>query len=972
MKGFLNLKIGIKLLSGFILVALIAGAVGAFGMINIKQIDQSYSDMQTYQTLPIKSLSKITENYLMIRVLLRDMVIASTAEVVDADASKMINLQAELDKYSLEYKDKIVSDSMKAEFDKFNLGKEAYYADLKVVIPLLKANKDAQALQIMSSEGTLGKAAILIQDSLSKMSDMKTTQSTEISNANTAQANQSILLMGIMVAVAMFLAVALGLLLSRIISKPLVKSVEMIQEMGKGHLSGRLNITTKDEIGLMAGTMDQFAENLQNKVIATLYAISEGDVSTDVDATDDRDEIAPALIKITESIRNLVTDANMLEQAAIDGKLDTRADASKHSGDYAKIVNGVNNCLDAVIGPLNVAAEYVDRISQGNLPPRITDQYNGDFNEIKNNLNTCIDSINALVTDANRLEQAAIDGKLDTRADASKHSGDYAKIVDGVNNCLDAVIGPLNVAAEYVDRISQGNLPPRITDKYNGDFNEIKNNLNTCIDSITALVADANLLEQAAIEGKLATRADASKHSGDYAKIVNGVNNCLDSVIGPLNVAAEYVERISQGNLPPRITDKYNGDFNEIKNNLNSCIDTMAGLLSETNTLIEAALEGRLSSRADASSFIGDWKTLILGINKILGAVLEPVTEASAVLQEMAQGNLVKRVTGMYKGDHAAIKDALNNTLTTLNEVLGDVGTASDQVAVGSRQVSEGSQTLSQGSMQQASAVEQLTASLTQIAAQTKQNAANANQANDLASQAREHADRGNEYMQGMLASMEDINASSSSISKIIKVIDEIAFQTNILALNAAVEAARAGQHGKGFAVVAEEVRNLAARSANAAKETTAMIEGSIAKVENGTKIAKETAGALEKIVTGIAQAADLVVEIASASNEQANAVFQINKGIEQVSQVVQHNSATAEESAAASEELSSQAELMKETMGKFRLDRRSSSNNSARLTYNEQESRGTFQNSAQSYSDNRIDLSSKKAPLTESDFDKY
>ena len=171
----------------------------------------------------------------------------------------------------------------------------------------------------------------------------------------------------------------------------------------------------------------------------------------------------------------------------------------------------------------------MDRISKGDIPPRITDNYNGDFNEIKNNLNTCIDAVNALVADAGVLSKAAVEGKLATRADASKHQGDFRKVVEGVNATLDAVIGPLNVSAEYVDRISKGDIPPRITDNYNGDFNEIKNNLNTCIDAVNALVADAGILTKAAVEGKLATRADASKHQGDFRKVVEGVNATLDS-----------------------------------------------------------------------------------------------------------------------------------------------------------------------------------------------------------------------------------------------------------------------------------------------------------------------------------------------------------------------------------------------------------------------------------------------------------
>ena len=282
------------------------------------------------------------------------------------------------------------------------------------------------------------------------------------------------------------------------------------------------------------------------------------------------------------ALNAMLADAAMLTKAAVEGKLGTRADVSKHQGDYRKVVEGVNATLDAVIGPLNVSAEYVDRISKGDIPPKITDSYNGDFNEIKNNLNACIDAVNALVVDAAMLSKAAVEGKLGTRADASKHQGDYRKVVEGVNATLDAVIGPLNVSAEYVDRISKGDIPPKITDTYNGDFNEIKNNLNACIDAVNALVADAAMLSKAAVEGKLATRADASKHQGDYRKIVEGVNATLDAVIGPLNVSAEYVDRISKGDIPPKITDSYNGDFNEIKNNLNACIDNIKALVNET------------------------------------------------------------------------------------------------------------------------------------------------------------------------------------------------------------------------------------------------------------------------------------------------------------------------------------------------------------------------------------------------------
>jgi len=306
-----------------------------------------------------------------------------------------------------------------------------------------------------------------------------------------------------------------------------------------------------------------------------------------------------------------------------------------------------------------------------------------------------------------------------------------------------------------------------------------------------------------------------------------------------------------------------------------------------------------------------------------LAAALDHMAESLSRQVEVARciagGDLTVKI------ELSSPQDTLGLALQTMQQGLAVTITqtklAGNEIANGALQIADSSQSLAQGASEQASSLEEISSAMTQMSSQTKMTADHANKAQELSNAASAAADNGNHQMQQMMEAMEEIRIASQSVANVIKVIEEIAFQTNMLALNAAVEAAHAGQHGKGFAVVAEEVRNLAARSAKAAKETADLIAGSVAKTENGAKIADQTAAALGEITERIAQSSDLVRSIAQAAREQSQGIDQVSQGLHQIDQVTQQNSANAEEGAAASEELSGQASHLNQLMQAFKVD---------------------------------------------------
>ena len=604
--------------------------------------------------------------------------------------------------------------------------------------------------------------------------------------------------------------------------------------------------------------------------------IAAGDLDFTIPlAANDRSSAMAAMRTMQEKINLLVSDAGMLSQAAVDGRLSTRADATRHQGDFRKVVEGVNATLDSVIRPLNVAANYVDRISKGDIPARITDHYNGDFNTIKNNLNTCIDALNGLIEEMHNMSAQHDAGDIDVKVDESRFQNAYQMMAKGVNDMVSGHIAVKRKAMTCVKAFGEGDFDAPL-EQFPGKKAFINDTVEQVRRNLKALIVDATMLSEAAIEGRLTTRADASKHHGDFRKIVEGVNQTLDAVIGPLNVAAACVDQISRGDIPAPIREHYNGDFNTIKENLNTCITAINALVDDAGMLAEAAREGRVTVRADAGRHQGDFRKIIEGVNETLEMIVNPIVT---------------------------------------------IKTAAETINTAAKEIAQGNTDLSQRTEEQASSLEQTASSMEELASTVKQNAENAKQANQLAMTASSVAVKGGEVVQQVVGTMSAINDSAKKIEDIISVIDGIAFQTNILALNAAVEAARAGEQGRGFAVVAGEVRNLAQRSASAAKEIKGLITDSVDKTSEGTTLVENAGKTMDEIVSSVKRVADIIGEIAAASIEQSSGIDQVNSAVTQMDEVTQQNAALVEQAAAAAESLMEQAEEMNAAVGVFKLE---------------------------------------------------
>jgi len=466
----------------------------------------------------------------------------------------------------------------------------------------------------------------------------------------------------------------------------------------------------------------------------------------------------------------------------------------------------------------------------------------------------------------------------------------------------------VRAASDGMHALVSGDLSFRVTAPSQDEIGRIVDQVGDVKQTIDGLTRELDGLAQTVRQGRLGERGDQQRFSGAYSTLVGNVNQLIEAFVAPIEETSQYVQRIARGDIPPPISESYNGDFDHIKQNLNALAATMSGLQEQTRAITSAAQAGRLDVRGDQTRFAGAWQELILGINQTMDAVSEPIAEVLKTMNRMAGGDLSRRIHADYQGVFAQLRDDMNTTAAKLDEIMASVREAADSIALGAGEIAQGNHDLSARTEQQAANLEETSSSVQELNSTVQNNADNARQASELAGEAQSLAMRGGEVVRDTAQAMGAISESSRQVVSIIDTIDEIAFQTNLLALNAAVEAARAGEQGRGFAVVANEVRDLASRSGEAAREIKKLIESSAERVEAGGRMVDTSGTTLEEIITAVKRVADIVSEISVASQQQSSGVSEVSTVVTHLDDMTQQNAAMVEEVASASQSMGEQA----------------------------------------------------------------
>ena len=602
--------------------------------------------------------------------------------------------------------------------------------------------------------------------------------------------------------------------------------------------------------------------------------IAKGDFEVEAKkiGNDEIGQLLKEMLNVSSTIKSIINQMHEMAVKHDNGETDHFVETHELEGSFKVMASGVNNMVIGYIEMNKKAMDVINQFGQGNFDAPL-EKFPGKKAEINTTIEQVRGNIKTFVAEMNNMSSHHDAGDIDVMLDESKFKGTYAEMASGVNTMVGGHMSLNQKAMTVVRGFGDGNFDLPL-EKFPGKKAEINTIVEQVRSNIQTFISDMKYMSQQHDAGDIDIKIDLSKFNGVYKEMAQGVNGMVDGHISMNKKAIAVVQGFGAGDFDIPL-ESLPGEKKFINDSIEQVRSNLTALVADTNMLAQAAANGYIEQRADAGKHLGDFRTLVQGINQTLETIVGPIV-------------VIKK--------------------------------ASDSVNTAAKEISTGNNDLSRRTEHQASSLEETASSMEELASTVKQNADNAKQANQMAATASSVATKGGKVVSEVVTTMAAITESSRQIEDIISVIDGIAFQTNILALNAAVEAARAGEQGRGFAVVASEVRSLAQRSASAAKEIKELINNSVSKVEDGTRQVEEAGITMKEIVASVQRVTDIMAEITAASLEQSEGINQVNNAITQMDEVTQQNAALVEQAAAAAESLEEQAQAMTDAISMFKL----------------------------------------------------
>lgn len=702
------------------------------------------------------------------------------------------------------------------------------------------------------------------------------------------------------------------------VSEARQKSVETLVQTG-----------TYGGIALATGLLIAlFAARLLNKRLAlmrnTMQAIASGDLTADipVHGRDEISEVLAAMKHMQQQLADIIErDIYSIIDNAKRGDLNGRIDIAGKTGFFHSLSTSINQLVEISQGMLGDTARVFAALSAGKLDEKITAPYEGQFDQVKRDANTTVDRLHAVLEgELQPIIDSARAGDLSGRVNTGDKQGAFLAFSSGINDLLQINESVVSDTGRVLHALANGDLSQRITADYDGRFNELKRDANATVDELRdCLEQDIQSIINSARRGELQSRVDLTGKEGFFGDLAGGINELVDITDRIVTDAGRVFAALSEGRYDECITGEYEGQFAQLKHDCNETMCKLCGAIEyDIQQIIDGARAGDLSGRVDVGQKEGFFLTLGEGINEVLDINERVNREIANLMEGLANGDLTRSIEGEYQGQFAKLKDDANTAFDRLKESVSKIALAADTVGDASREISSGNINLSQRTEEQSAQLEQTAADMRAMIETVRSNSQHARDAETLSQTASSEAATGQEVVAGAIGAMNDISSSSERIAGIVDMIEEIAFQTNLLALNASVEAARAGDQGRGFAVVATEVRTLAERSSEAAKEIKDLIEESVSRVAEGSRRVDASGETLERISNAVSQLGSYVTSIADASEHQASDIERVNVAVSQMEEATQQNASLVEELAAAAEAMKDQAKDMRDSMSFF------------------------------------------------------